>query len=161
VAQVEFSLPPSGRHAEGDLPTRVQTYYTHAAPLLTRQEVARPRSGEVALVGAGPSAVHQTLSPPPTAGNPLPPDDCFLLIPASEAGKRFGEEAEQALPGVHLVNVPGQADLLFCREQNGLSLEDLERLLQSCRAAYRQVTTVPNTSPHARFDIQDWTPLDP
>jgi hypothetical protein len=160
VAQVEFSLPTSGRHAEGSLATRVQTYYTHAAPLLTRQEVARSRSGEVAAVGVGAPTGHVTPTPPPAA-NPLPADDCFLLIPASEDGKRFGEQALQVLPGVHLVNVPGQADLLFCREQNGLSLEDLERLLQSSRTAYQQMAVVPNSSPHARFDIQDWTPLDP
>jgi hypothetical protein len=59
------------------------------------------------------------------------------------------------------VNVPGQADLMFCREQPGLGTEDLERLLASCRDAYRETATNPPSSPHARFDIQDWTPLDP
>ena len=50
-----------------------------------------------------------------------PTDETFLLIPASEAGRQYGEEAERVLPGVHLVNVPGQADLMFCREQNELT----------------------------------------
>jgi hypothetical protein len=59
------------------------------------------------------------------------------------------------------VNVPGQADLMFCREQASLRIEDLQRLLHSCRNAYYELSLVPQTSPHARFDISDWTPLDP
>ena len=85
----------------------------------------------------------------------------FLLVPASEAGKEFAEQARQALPEVHLVNVPGQADLSFCREQAGLGVDDLERVLRPCRSAYVEMSAVPHSSPHARFDIQDWTPLDP
>ena len=86
----------------------------------------------------------------------------FLLVPASESGKRFAEEAQRLLPeGVQLVNVPGQADLMFCRDQNGLSAEELGHLLRNCRKAYEESAAVPNSSPHARFDIQDWTPLDP
>ena len=85
----------------------------------------------------------------------------FLLIPASDAGKQYGEEAQRVLPGVQLVNVPGQADLMFCREQNDLTVEDLDRILRPCRAAYEDAAGTPQSSPHARFDIQDWTPLDP
>jgi hypothetical protein len=85
----------------------------------------------------------------------------FLLIPASEAGKRYGELARRAVPDIHLVNVPGQADLMFCREQGGLKLEQLERILRACRPAYDEVAHVPTVSPHARFDIQDWAPLEP
>jgi hypothetical protein len=85
----------------------------------------------------------------------------LLLIPASDSGKLYGEQAQQVLPDVHLVNVPGQADLMFCREQNGLSLEDLERILRACRPAYDESATVPQSSPHSRFDVQDWMPLDP
>jgi hypothetical protein len=62
---------------------------------------------------------------------------------------------------VQLVNVPGQAGLLFCREQATLSIEDLEPVLRPCRSAYEEAVNVPQQSPHARFDIQDWTPLDP
>ena len=50
---------------------------------------------------------------------------------------------------------------MFCREQGPLSLEDLERLLKPCRAAYEEVAPLPQVSPHARFDILDWTPLAP
>jgi serine/threonine protein kinase len=85
----------------------------------------------------------------------------FLLIPASEAGKTFGERARQAVPRLHLVLVPGQAGLLFCREQGAMTLEDLQRVLGPCRSAYEESAPVPQSSPHARFDIRDWVPLDP
>ena len=44
---------------------------------------------------------------------------------------------------------------------SGLTVEDLDRILRSCRAAYEDAAGTPQSSPHARFDIQDWTPLDP
>jgi serine/threonine protein kinase len=85
----------------------------------------------------------------------------FLLIPAGDPGKAYGEAAQKVLAGLHVVRVPGQAELMFCREQGPLSLEDLERLLRPCRAAYEEHAPVPQVSPHARFDILDWTPLAP
>jgi len=141
VADVELSL---GVMEEGDLAARIQAYFTQAAPQV---------GGQVKVTA---SRGHQ-IEPP------KPPDNqhSFLLIPASESGKRYGEEAEGVLEGVNLVNVPGQADLMFCRELDYLQLEDLERILKVCRTAYEESVTLPNTSPHARFDIQDWTPLDP
>ena len=57
--------------------------------------------------------------------------------------------------------LPGQADLMFCREQGNLHPDDLQRLLRVCRAAYKDLAMVPTASPHARFDITDWVPLDP
>jgi hypothetical protein len=84
----------------------------------------------------------------------------FMLVPASETGKKLGEQAKQAIPPLHLVRVPGQADLMFCREQGNLSAEDLKRLLKNCRTAYRELAAVPPASPHARFDVTDWVPLD-
>jgi serine/threonine protein kinase len=85
----------------------------------------------------------------------------FLLAPASEAGKEFAEEARAAIPNLELVRVPGQADLMFCREQDYLSADDLQRIFRSCRQAYEDTAMVPTTSPHSRFDFADWVPLDP
>jgi len=85
----------------------------------------------------------------------------FLLAPASEAGKAFAEEAQNAVSKLELVRVPGQADLMFCREQGYLHQEDLQRIFRSCRQAYEETTMVPASSSHARFDIADWVPLDP
>ncbi len=170
VAQVEYSLEddagrkqPTGAahgHAGLDLSTRIHKYYTLAAPTL-RHTTNKRRSGihqTVSVGGPGPSDES------PSERSPVPPtanDHCFLLVPASESGKRYGDQAQEVLPDLQLVKVPGQADLMFCREQEELSLEDLERILHACRPAYDEAANVPQSSPHARFDIQDWMPLDP
>ena len=84
----------------------------------------------------------------------------FLLVPASDAGKAYGEEAKKLLPHLQAVKVPGQADLVFCRERTRLTPEELERVIAFCREAYQQSAPVPATSPHSRFDTRDWVPLD-
>ncbi|HEX5269985.1 MAG TPA: hypothetical protein VFW33_05840, partial [Gemmataceae bacterium] len=85
----------------------------------------------------------------------------YLLIPAGEPGKAYGEAAQRALAELQVVRVPGQADLMFCREQGPLEPDDLERVLKPCRAAYEESAATPQVSPHARFDILDWMPLAP
>jgi hypothetical protein len=85
----------------------------------------------------------------------------FLLVPASPAGKALGDAARVVLPEIKSVRVPGQSDLMFCREQSGLKAGDLERFLKPCRKAYEEVASNPASSPHSRFDIIDWVPLDP
>src|SRR6266542_2387606 len=82
-------------------------------------------------------------------------------VEISEAGKAYGEQARELLPGVHLVRVPGQADLMFCQEQGSFTQEELERLITPCRDAYLESSTVPGASPHSRFDTRDWVPLEP
>ncbi len=161
VAQVEFSLEEeaANRNQAGpDLNTRIQNYYDQAVPAL-RHMSGKQRSGVQQAVTAGGPGLSET--PPPRDGQPAGGDHCLLLIPASDTGKLYGEQAQQVLPDVHLVNVPGQADLMFCREQDGLSLEDIERILRACRPAYDEAVTLPQASPHSHFDVQDWMPLDP
>ena len=85
----------------------------------------------------------------------------FLLVPASTAGKTLGDAIHAVCPDLKLVRVPGQSDLMFMREQGGLSAEELLTLLKPCRAAYENAAVAPATSPHARFDITDWLPLEP
>jgi hypothetical protein len=98
---------------------------------------------------------------PLVAGKDVANQQALLLVPTSEAGKTFGEQARTAIPKLNLVRVPGQADLMFCREQGHLTIEDLQRLLHPCRPAYEALAGVPHSSPHARCDILDWVPLDP
>jgi serine/threonine protein kinase len=86
---------------------------------------------------------------------------CYLLVPASEAGKAYAEKARAAAADLQLVRVPGQAHLMFCREQGFLQAPDLQRVLRPCRTAYEQAAVTPQTSPHSRFDIVDWVPIDP
>jgi hypothetical protein len=164
VAQVEFSLVDgavrTNRVGGFDLGSRIEEYYRLAAPAL-RHASSSQRSGVHQVVTVGGSGMSDDSPPARLDAPPKSTDHCFLLIPASEAGKKYGEQAQLALSDLQLVNVPGQADLMFCREQPELSLEDLERVLRSCRTAYEEVVSVPQSSPHARFDIQDWMPLDP
>jgi hypothetical protein len=85
----------------------------------------------------------------------------FLLVPASPDGRKLADTVTTAMPEVNHVRVPGQADLMFLREQGCLTIADLQKLLKPCRAAYENLAPTPNTSPHARFDVLDWVPIDP
>jgi hypothetical protein len=88
-------------------------------------------------------------------------DDSLLLIPASAAGKQLGEAITGMFAKVHCVRVPGQADLMFLREQSSLSAADLRPVLRASRVAYEATCGAPVTSAHARFDLTDWLPLEP
>ena len=85
----------------------------------------------------------------------------FLLIPASNAGKGLSESITELFPDLKLVRVPGQSDLMFLCEQGGLNFDELTSLLKPCRTAYEANAGSPVTSPHARFDVVDWLPLEP
>jgi hypothetical protein len=170
VAQVE---------ATGDdtLTERILGYHAQAMPVLIRTDggsiAANHRAGvgsgvrQAVVAGAGVEDVGATNFRPDLAAQPTPTKShqpapvSYLLIPASEAGKSFGEHARRAIPDLHLVNVAGQADLMFCREQVGLRIEDLEEFLAPCRNAYHALSLSQQSSPHSRFDVTDWTPLDP
>jgi hypothetical protein len=166
VAQAEFSA------AADRLPNRITGYHASASPMLVAREkegmgLSQLRSGvgsgvrRAVLVSAqGGEPGNGALSRPGGSKKPSA-QQSYLLIPASETGKAFGEKARELLPELQLVNVPGQADLMFCREQTALGIDDLERMLHPCRGAYHELSMTPQTSPHARFDIHDWTPLDP
>ncbi len=165
VAQVELasagaSAADADVSVESELIARMRTYQQLAVPMIG-SAAAKRLTGAVQVSGQREPAEAVSPSAQADRSSDAPTDDTFLLIPASDAGKQYGEEAQRVLPGVQIVNVPGQADLMFCREQNGLTMEDLDRILRSCRAAYEDAAGTPQSSPHARFDIQDWTPLDP
>jgi hypothetical protein len=85
----------------------------------------------------------------------------MLLLPASPAGKALGDALAETFPNVKLVRVPGQADLMFLREQSKLTVADLKPLLEAASPAYVTAAASRGTSPHARFDIDEWLPLEP
>jgi serine/threonine protein kinase len=171
VAQAEFSTGGD----EAAIDAHIGEYHASAEPLVAKTVAAAPHtqkgqgSGVRKAVFAGGGGGDGPDEPRgkktgqvPRVGARKPVEQhSFLLIPASDAGKAFGEAAQRVVPELHLVNVPGQADLMFCREQTGLGAQDIERVLHACRNAYHELSTLPQASPHARFDIQDWTPLDP
>jgi hypothetical protein len=96
-----------------------------------------------------------------TGGSKHARQHLFLLTPASDSGRALGEACAHVLPELKVVRVPGQSDLMFCREQNWLNAHDLHAVLRNCREAYEVANASPLTSPHARFDLLDWLPLDP
>jgi hypothetical protein len=100
-------------------------------------------------------------SAPLVIGKDQESNSSFLLIPASDAGKIYGEQTGLVIPNLHVLRVAGQADLMFCREQGYLSIEDMEQVFRACRAAYAETAVVVGASPHARFDVTDWVPLAP
>jgi hypothetical protein len=129
-----------------------------ASPLITAPQRAAGRGDSKVRVLAGGG--RQTAAPRAKEAEKSD-QTTFLLVPASDAGKELGEEARKLLPNLELVRVPGQADLMFCREHNGLTQEELERIVGPCREAYREAAGLPAASPHSRFDYRDWMPLEP
>jgi eukaryotic-like serine/threonine-protein kinase len=85
----------------------------------------------------------------------------FLILPTSEGGRQLAEEARPYLPDAKIIHVVGQtSDILVCREQQHLSPTDLHTLASHSNEAYRELVARPATSPHARFDVLEWMPLD-
>jgi hypothetical protein len=157
VAEVELSSGDS-------LDRRVTEYFESAQPPLALSspgilEAVGSGLSRASLAALGRTDVRPGLGK--TRGNGVGYPSSFLLVPASQAGRSFGEAAHDLLPELSLVNVPGQADLMFCRELGGLRLEELEPLLRNCRASYQEAVVTPPSSPHSRFDMTDWAPLDP
>jgi hypothetical protein len=131
--------------------------------LLPVTDVAQVELSRGAMQGETEQQVREYFdrAAPLLAGKDAEVQQNFLLAPASDAGKEFAAAARGAVPVLELVRVSGQAHLLFCREQGYLTPEDLQRLLRPCRTAYEHAALAPNLSPHARFDIVDWVPIDP
>src|SRR5262249_3971263 len=76
--------------------------------------------------------IHECLAraTPLVTGKDAAQQASFLLVPASDPGKLYGEEAQRTVPEMAIVRVPGQAHLMFCREQGYLSAEELQHLLR-------------------------------
>jgi hypothetical protein len=85
----------------------------------------------------------------------------FLLVPDSEAGKTLAAIAKKALPRLQAVFTPSPAEMTVCREGDNLSLAEFQQILNYARAAYQELAPQPPTSPHARFDVAEWLPLEP
>jgi hypothetical protein len=85
----------------------------------------------------------------------------FLLVPDSEAGRTLAATARQALPRLQPVFTPSPAEMTVCREGDNLSLAEFEQILTYSRRSYQELAPQPPTSPHARFDVAEWLPLEP
>jgi hypothetical protein len=64
------------------------------------------------------------------------------------------------LTNVELIPSAGPTEMTFCVEQGFLLPDELGSLLDTCRLAYAEFVQSPATSPHSRFDVPEWLPLD-
>jgi serine/threonine protein kinase len=85
----------------------------------------------------------------------------YVVLPATQAGLELVEEIGKVMPGAKALHAPGQtSEIMVCREQGHLTLADLQQVFSHCREAYRELAARTATSPHARFDVLEWIPLD-
>jgi hypothetical protein len=123
---------------------------------------AKPVNGEPAVTDLTAQVRdYMERAAPLLAGHLEAKQNAFLLVPASPAGKNLEHAIHESFPDMRHVRVAGQSDLMLCREEGCITAQDLHNLLKPCRTAYEHLAGAPNTSPHARFDILDWLPLDP
>jgi hypothetical protein len=83
----------------------------------------------------------------------------YLLLPESDSAHEWSAAVERALDHIDFVPGSGPTDMTFCREQGYLMPEELAPFLEPCRTAYDQLCQSPSTSPHSRFDVPEWLPL--
>ncbi|HKB40099.1 MAG TPA: hypothetical protein VKD72_26925, partial [Gemmataceae bacterium] len=115
---------------------------------------------------AGPGSLAERIRDSHRLARPLVPGETaeqksFLLVPTSPAGTELGERCKEMILGLKVLRVAGQAsDLTISREQGYLRHRDLAEILRNCHDAYRELKKSAQGSPHARFDIPEWMPLD-
>jgi hypothetical protein len=141
-----------------EIQKQIRSYYDRAVPLIGER---RKGKGDQPIPLSPEMRPRSYSSLPSQAAIAVPDEHLFLLIPSSEAGKTYGELAQQTLPALQPVPVAGQSALVFCREHGFVRVEELQRVLVSCRRSYEESAVLPQSSPHSRCDILDWMPLDP
>ncbi len=80
----------------------------------------------------------------------------LLGVPAGAAGQEFCALAREALAIPNAEKVATDDEIILYREQNHLTLADLEQLGPVGQEAYRKVFTQEYLTPHSRTDITDW-----
>lgn len=100
------------------------------------------------------------LAVPPIPG-PTQDEKTFVLVPSTPPGNIFAKAVKQVVPKAVSVSVQGQVtDLLFCREQGILRPADLTKVVEPCWDAYSEAMASVEQSPHSRFDVLEWSPLE-
>lgn len=103
---------------------------------------------------------YQNRASPP-CGMTSADEQTFVLVPDTDSGSNFAKRVKGVLPGALTIAVQGSAtDLLFCREHGCLTQDQICNLIDDCRHAYYEAANSPSVSPHARFDVVEWMPLN-
>ncbi|HKA05796.1 MAG TPA: tubulin-like doman-containing protein [Gemmataceae bacterium] len=84
---------------------------------------------------------------------------CYVLIPDTPAGRKVGTAAARQYQDAGVVCATRSNEVTFCREIR-LRPADVREALQYCREPYEELSNRPAPSPHARFDVVEWLPLD-
>lgn len=85
----------------------------------------------------------------------------FVLIPETDTGEAFAELVRRAVPTARTIPVSGPAtDLMFFREHGNLPTDEVSGLLAAARRAYFEALANPQMSPHSRYDVSEWLPLE-
>lgn len=83
----------------------------------------------------------------------------YLLVPDTSGGTQVGYRAAKEFPGANVVPASRSNEVTFLREIE-LRPQDVREAMQYCREPYQERANRPAPSPHARFDVIEWVPLD-
>lgn len=116
---------------------------------------------EDAAVGEVANAYNEAVPELARKAAPSEPEVRVLALPPGEAADHFRGLVRKALPNIPLMIADSADDVIFYREQAGLTMEKLEVLGPAGKNAYKQMASAENFSAHTREDITDWTPPAP
>jgi eukaryotic-like serine/threonine-protein kinase len=83
----------------------------------------------------------------------------YLLVPETTGGQKIAAIAAVDFPGATVLAASRSNEVTFCRELR-LRPADVREAMQYCRESYEERAARPAPSPHARFDVMEWLPLD-
>jgi hypothetical protein len=83
----------------------------------------------------------------------------YLLVPDTQGGQQVADLVAHEFPNVLVIRASRSNEITFCRELR-LRPADVREAMQYCREPYEERAHRPAPSPHARFDVVEWLPLD-
>jgi hypothetical protein len=95
----------------------------------------------------------------PTVPGSVDRERSYLLIPETPGGEKIAEVAARDFFGTTVMRASRSNEITFCRELR-LRPADVREAMQYCREPYEERSHRPAPSPHARFDVVEWLPLD-
>lgn len=95
----------------------------------------------------------------PTVPGPGDREKCYLLVPDTTGGEQVAAVAATDFQGSTVIRASRSNEITFCREIR-LRPADVREAMQYCRESYEERAHRPAPSPHARFDVVEWLPLD-
>jgi hypothetical protein len=95
----------------------------------------------------------------PTVPGSAERESAYLLVPDTAAGEQVAGMVKAERPAVMTFQASRGNEITFCRELR-LRPVDVGQTLHYCRESYEERAARPAPSPHARFDVVEWLPLD-